>query len=131
MIGAEELARLAVPGADLAAAFAAMRAAWGLDLLVGEGSPPAPWCPIRARPPRAWGGEDAGPLPLVPGSAAALTAAFAVGRTTPEDALEVLLARIAAGDFGLAAWSPFSGLDPLRAVADARASAVRWRRGLA
>lgn len=132
MIPAAHLARLTADDADpdeVSAVFAAMRAAWGLDLLAGEGRAPGPWRPLRAGPPRTWG-TPAGPLAPVVGSAAALAAAFATGRATPSGVLEVLLARLAAADLGLAGASPFSDLDPRRARLDAREADERWRRGV-
>jgi aspartyl-tRNA(Asn)/glutamyl-tRNA(Gln) amidotransferase subunit A len=85
--------------------------------------------PLQARAPRRFGDGGLAAPPAALPTAAALRAAFASGRTTPGDVLARLAARIAAGRWGLATFSPFSDLDLERARAAADAATRRWRAG--
>ncbi|MEZ4318630.1 MAG: amidase [Myxococcota bacterium] len=86
--------------------------------------------PVQGAAPRSWGsGEDLG-IPDTPRcTGAKLREAYASGKRDPVDVLEVMLARIDAGDFGPSTYSPFVELDRNGAQSAAQASAKRWKAG--
>lgn len=85
--------------------------------------------PWQASAPRTWEDQRLAPIDPRPGTAAALRLAYETGEATPEHVLERLAARVVAGSFGEAHWSPFIVLDLDRAREAAMQSGRRWREG--
>lgn len=86
--------------------------------------------PIAGAPPRSWNPPAPAPAPTtLPGTGAALRAAYDRGDTDPVAVLDGILARLSRRDLGSATHSPFVLLSQDRARAAAQASLVRWRAG--
>lgn len=87
--------------------------------------------PVQGAQPRQWNDQRLTPPTPATGrvTARALRAAFESGETTPSEVLADVFARVDAGDFGPAAFSPFVTLDRQRAAEHAAAADQRYRDG--